>query len=168
MTVNIMYCKNKCCKIEYIDYDDSITKHFKYSRQMNKKAGVCIYNSIRGSILMVQSRGKLWGFPKGTIEENEDVQECALRELKEETDIDLTSDDIKSCITIKNRSVYFIYDTLYELGNLPSNCGTIENDVTGISWIKINCLHDLVNQNIIRLNYHTKFILKNCLNLNCC
>lgn len=165
--MNVFYCFNKCCKIEYMDYDPSITNHFQYSKHMNKKAGVCIYNSIRGSLLIVQSRGKLWGFPKGTVEKNEPVQECALRELKEETEIELTDQDLTKFISIKNRSVYFIYDTLFENGSLPANAGTVENDVTGISWIKLNCLYELVDNNIIKLNYHTKFILKNYLNFNC-
>ena len=68
---------------------------------------------------------------------------------------------------IKNKSVYYFYDTLYELGSLPLNSGSIENDVTGISWIKIDCLYDLVINKEIKLNYHTRFILKHYLNLNC-
>lgn len=168
MKTNIIYCKNKCCKIEYINYDESVTQGFLYNFHMNRKAGVCIYNSIRGSLLIVQSRGKLWGFPKGTIEQNEEPLNCALREVKEETNIDLKSDDLTEYIVIKNKSVYYFYDTLYEIGSIPENAGTAENDVTGISWVKIDCLYDLVVRKEIKLNYHTKFILKNCLNLNCC
>lgn len=163
--MNVIYCLDKCCKIEYIDYNDNIISHFKYTKQMNKKAGVCIYNSTRGSILIVQSRGKLWGFPKGTLEENETYIECAVRELKEETTIELSPVSLNKSINIKNRSAYYIYDTLYELGSMPEDAGSIENDVTGISWIKINCLQNLVKQKIIQLNYHTKYILKNYLNL---
>ncbi len=164
--MNIIYCLNKCCKIEYIkNYNDDITSHFTYTKYMNKKAGVCVYNSIRGSILMVQSRGKLWGFPKGTVESNETVIECAIRELQEETEISLKPLELTKFITVKNCSVYYIYDTLYEKGNIPKNAGSVENDVTGLSWIKIDCLHDLVSKNIIKLNYHTKYILKNYLNL---
>jgi 8-oxo-dGTP pyrophosphatase MutT (NUDIX family) len=163
--MNVTYCLDKCCKIECMNYNDEITNHFKYTKFMNKKAGVCIYNSIRGSILIVQSRGKLWGFPKGTIEPGETFIECAVRELKEETNIDLNPVELVKYITIKNRSVYYIYDTLHEKGTMPTNAGTVENDVTGLSWVKINCLHNLVNQNIIKLNFHTKYILKNYLNL---
>ncbi len=163
---HIFHCANKCCKLEYIDYDDSITDHFIYPPYGNRKAGVCIYNSARGSILIVQSRGRLFGCPKGTIEPGEDVQECALRELKEETGIQLHPSDIKKCIYIKNRSVYFFYDTVMEVGHLPTNAGSVENDVTGIAWIKINCLHDLINQDIIKLNSHTRYILNYFMNNN--
>jgi 8-oxo-dGTP pyrophosphatase MutT (NUDIX family) len=168
MQTNTIYCKNKCCKIEYIDYDESVTKGFQYNFYMNKKAGVCIYNSIRGSLLIVQSRGKLWGFPKGTVEQNEEAFGCALREVKEETNITLHPEDLNEYVVIKNKSVYYFYNTLYEIGSIPENAGTTENDVTGLSWIKIDCLYDLVTRNIIKLNYHTKYILKNSLNLNCC
>lgn len=167
MKTNIIYCKNKCCKIEYIDYDDSVTRGFFYNYNMNRKAGVCIYNSVRGSLLIVQSRGKLWGFPKGTIEHDEEPINCALREVNEEANIELKSTDLNENVTIK-KSVYYFYDTLYEIGSLPDDAGTKENDVTGISWIKINCLYDLITNKDLKLNYHTKYILKNCLNLNCC
>lgn len=167
MKTNIIYCKNKCCKIEYIDYDDSVTRGFFYNYNMNRKAGVCIYNSVRGSLLIVQSRGKLWGFPKGTIEHNEEPINCALREVNEEANIELKPTDLNENVTIK-KSVYYFYDTLYEIGSLPEDAGSKENDVTGISWIKINCLYDLITNKDLKLNYHTKYILKNCLNLNCC
>lgn len=163
--MNVTYCLNKCCKIEYMNYNYNTSSEFKYSKNMNKKAGVCIFNSVRGSILIVQSRGVLWGFPKGTVEANETYIECAIRELAEETEIQLNPIELKNGISIKNRSMYYVYDTLHEKGTIPKNAGTRENDVTGLSWIKIDCLYDLVNKNVIKLNFHTKYILKNYLKL---
>ena len=91
------YCNKKCCRIITRDFDPSTVSHFTYDKN-NKKVGVFVYNSARGSILLVQSRGKLWGFPKGTLEKDECVKDCAIRELKEEAGIILTQDELKKYI----------------------------------------------------------------------
>ncbi len=160
--IKTVHCMNKCCKIRTRFFDDELTKHFTYSEN-NKKAGVFVYNSIRGSILLVQSRGKMWGFPKGTIEE-EPVKECALRELKEETGIKLTEDDLNKYIMIKNKALYYVYDTTIENGNLQIT--EDYNDASGFTWIKIDCLFEMMNSGKIKLNYHTKFIILHYLNFN--
>jgi len=37
--------------------------------------------------LVIQSLGGLWGFPKGHLEEGETIEQAALREVKEETNL---------------------------------------------------------------------------------
>ena len=157
------YCPNKCCKIDTRAFNDELTKDFTYDKN-NKKGGVFVFNSIRGSILLIQSRGKLWGCPKGTVEKEEDVKTCALRELKEETGIDLPSGELTSYITIKNKGLYYLYDTTREAGQLPKYDEDEYNDATGFTWIKIDCLFKMMNFNMMKMNYHTKYIILNYLN----
>jgi 8-oxo-dGTP diphosphatase len=38
-------------------------------------------------LLILTQNGKVWGFPKGIIEKDEDPKETALREIKEETGV---------------------------------------------------------------------------------
>jgi 8-oxo-dGTP pyrophosphatase MutT (NUDIX family) len=72
-----------------------------------KKAGSFVYTSKKQKILLVQSRGQMWGPPKGSIQPNEEPLECAIREVKEETGLDIISykevytriDDIYHCTT---------------------------------------------------------------------
>lgn len=53
-------------------------------------AGVCIIN--RSGEVLLQKRGdkNKWGFPGGALEIGESIEECALREVKEETGLDVT------------------------------------------------------------------------------
>lgn len=52
-------------------------------------AGIIPYRTTRDEIqyLVVKGRTKDWEFPKGGIENDEELQQTALRELNEETDI---------------------------------------------------------------------------------
>ena len=80
------YCFNKCCIYKIIPYKKQIQNN--YQKQVDlkiKKAGVFIYDNSSKKILLVQSRGQMWGCPKGSIKDNEEPLECAIREVKEET-----------------------------------------------------------------------------------
>lgn len=60
-------------------------------------AGGVAYNE-KGDILLIYRRGK-WDLPKGKLDEGESLDECALREVKEETGLnELTLED-KICDT---------------------------------------------------------------------
>lgn len=52
-------------------------------------SGIIPYRTTRGKIeyLVLKSRTKDWEFPKGSIEGDEELQQAALREVKEETGI---------------------------------------------------------------------------------
>ncbi len=58
-----------------------------------KSCGALVYRVERGKIklLMLRHRkGGHWSFPKGHVEGNETEEETALREVKEETGLDIT------------------------------------------------------------------------------
>ena len=49
------------------------------------KAG-CVVLNEKGEILLVSNQeGKVWSFPKGHTEHNEDLEQTAMREVQEET-----------------------------------------------------------------------------------
>ena len=130
---------------------------------IKKKAGVIIYNNINNKILIIQSRGNLWGFPKGSFNEGETFEKCALRELKEETGIELNESviDKGNYHNINNNVRYYFVETDVNYGsvNLQYDKHCTNNDVNGICWINIECLKDLYLNNKIKLNYHAR----NCL-----
>lgn len=62
-------------------------KEVKYLREIS--AGGVVYQKINNKIefLMIQDRFSRWSLPKGHQEENETLEETALREIEEETGI---------------------------------------------------------------------------------
>ena len=59
-----------------------------------EKSCGCIIIEDNKVLLIQQNKGN-WGFPKGHVEENETEMETAIREVKEETNIDVEIVDTK-------------------------------------------------------------------------
>jgi ADP-ribose pyrophosphatase YjhB (NUDIX family) len=78
------------------------------------KGGVILFNSDKTKVLMVRNNYhpwvecQKWGFPKGHCDENEKYSECAKRELREETGLNINVNSDDKYITINN-SRYFVY-----------------------------------------------------------
>ncbi len=56
--------------------------------QKEKSCGAIIYNQNKEVLIVKHNKGH-WDFPKGHVEGNETEQETAIREVKEETNIDI-------------------------------------------------------------------------------
>ena len=54
-----------------------------------KSCGCIVIDDIDNKVLIVKQRAGHWGFPKGRMEKNETERETALREVKEETNLDV-------------------------------------------------------------------------------
>ena len=142
-------CINNCCVIHQRPACNATSPDYrwKYGRQ---KAGVILYTP--DTILLVQSHGKKWGPPKGTVEQ-ETVVECAARELAEETGILLEDFENDEQLNI-NKAVYFLHPSRVEY-----NISNIESDVTGITWIKLDCLKQMHKLGVLELSHQCKRIL---------
>lgn len=159
MTETIFTCKKGCCKLKYIKYINR-ERDYKITRD---KAGVIIYDKYNDKILLVQSKGNLWGPPKGTFENGENSVNCAKRELKEETGIDIDEDILKNAHTFRiyNSTYFFIEKRECELYIQNKE----KNDANGLGWIKIACLADMIEYSLIKVNMHCKSILERCFNI---
>jgi ADP-ribose pyrophosphatase YjhB (NUDIX family) len=152
--MNIYHCKNECCKIHIIYNKNKI----KYKPKNNyKKAGVFIYDSKEDRILLVQSRSSMWGCPKGTLEIGESEINGAKREVLEETGLNISLYWFTSMTRIKNRAIYFYL----EMDTCPVFLQTHikDNDATGISWIKMECLEKCIKDGIIVLSHYSKIVI---------
>ena len=123
--VKTYYCYNKCCKIyiqQYLNNDKFIVYNKIYTQIYNKintknvffshslikkykKAGMFIYDPNKNNVLLVQSRGKFFGSPKGSLNINENEQDGAIREVLEETGIRILHNQLLKFINIFNRSI---------------------------------------------------------------
>jgi ADP-ribose pyrophosphatase YjhB (NUDIX family) len=159
MTINTYHCQNNCCKIFIKDYQP-IPRYF---NRNYRKAGVFIYDPKEDRVLLVQSRGHLFGPPKGTLQINELEKNCAIREVKEETGLDISSKHFTRAVKIRNRAIYYYLEMDTCHINVQDNMK--DNDANGITWIKIKCLENAINNGNIVLNHYAKIVFYRLMNI---
>jgi 8-oxo-dGTP pyrophosphatase MutT (NUDIX family) len=152
-------CLNGCCILEVVPYLHE--KSVQWSKVPKRhKAGVFLRENQTGKILIVQSRGKLWGPPKGTMESDETPIETAVRELEEETGLVISPKILESTETtrLKTRTTYFWHSvpspTPVTIQNIPGN------DVNGIGWVHPSCIANLAKYNRIQVTKHLERLLR--------
>lgn len=152
-------CNKGCCHINTVAFDDSC-RNFEFTAHSNQsKAGVCMLNMFSGKILLVQSCGNKFGLPKGSIERGETKIQCAIRELKEETGIQVTKNLLQKYASIDDTGYYYLCYAFTEEGRIQYTHG-VYNDATGIAWIHIDCLKQMIKQRQIKINSHTRKIIE--------
>lgn len=130
-----------CCSL--LTWDYLKPSYYTPPRQDPRKAGgILLYN---GQVLIVQSRGNKWGFPKGGFEPGENATQCAQREVQEETSLDVRFNEEDPQVRYKKTIFYVKY-----LHDKPSDISLVKirtpgNDCTGIGWIRLSCLKKIVD-----------------------
>lgn len=148
-------CQKGCCLLK-----TTIYKHDKkiFRRNANRKAGVFIYDPNKRKVLLVQSRGNLWGPPKGTLKYGETERRCAIREVKEETGLTVTMNEFSRATIIRNRAIYFYVERdeceVFVQEQIPYN------DVNALGWVKIECLEQCIIDGYITLTQHCRIVFQ--------
>jgi len=83
------------------------------------KGSVVLILDEQGRLLLLKRSMKSrwmpgkWGLPGGKIERGENAKGAAIRETKEETDLDLKAPDVKHIARYSNKTVDFFYAKSY-------------------------------------------------------
>lgn len=163
--VRFFTCPNNCCLIMVANEAPYTYKSGDKYYSSHQKAGAFIYDKQTESVLLVQSRGVFWGVPKGGLEKNETFPECAVREVKEETGVDICPTDFLYTTKIQQRSMYYYVEKSALSCQCKLNLDRV-NDANGITWIKVKCLKEMVDKNMLILNYQSKVLFHRFLNIN--
>lgn len=110
-----------------------------------KACGTIVINDNK--VLVIQQKQGFWGFPKGHMEQGENEIQTAIRETKEETNLDVIIEDkTRFCLTyfiedknIHKEVVYFVAKVDGKVDIKPQ----IE-EINGIVWIDIVKVEDIL------------------------
>jgi ADP-ribose pyrophosphatase YjhB (NUDIX family) len=152
-------CKNKCCLVKIKPY---IKNPNEKPRRPRKKAGVFIYDPKQNKVLLIQSKGRLWGPPKGTLNCGETDRICAVREVMEETGLEISTSEFTRATTIKHRAIYFYIERDECNVNLQDHIR--DNDANGICWMTPDCIEQCILDGNILLTQHCRIVFKRFLN----
>ena len=155
-------CPNKCCILKNNPYDFDQKSDFEKVHYQSRKAGVVLYDPTTTKVLLVQSRGHLWGPPKGTLQYGESKRQCAIREVKEETGLTISDDSFTAAANLSNKATYFYMETPECKVSVQSHI--VDNDANGIGWIKLDCLEECIKNGNICLSKHCQVAFTRLLN----
>lgn len=117
------------------------------SARSSLKSGCVII--ISGKILMVkQKQSGYWGFPKGHLEVNESLEECAIRETAEECGLIVKQPDFKYQIKIKDVNLFIVEKFT------PGNMQIDTAEITDVKWF------DIANIALLHTSLITKIAIK--------
>jgi 8-oxo-dGTP pyrophosphatase MutT (NUDIX family) len=164
------FCESRCCTFyqrkEYPNVKRLTHKDFsRYNQQPRTAAGIIGMND-NNQVVLVQSHFSKWGFPKGGQDKNESLVNCAIREMKEETSIEIDPRDVlfnsPTIVTHDSKKQNKRTISLFKLSqNSPLDDSAIRlddihSDITGIGFFHVPCVLKLDEKKQLRLNYHTR------------
>lgn len=128
-----------------------------------KSCGVIVYKYLNNNlyILLIKHNVGHWSYPKGHVEDGESEQETALRETKEETNIDVKLDSNFRVVTTYNTTYNTVKDVVYFAG-MPINdeINPQEKEVEEVKWIKYeDCRNVITYENDYKLLLELKKFL---------
>ena len=113
-----------------------------------KSCGAIVFRKYHGNtelLLIKHSAGGHWSFPKGHVEAGETEQQTALREVMEETHIEVDLDPTFRQVVTQSPKRDVKKDVIYFLGR-AKNFDYIpqEEEIAQIKWVEINLAHSFL------------------------
>lgn len=123
---------------------EEVLKAFKKKLVLIKAAGGLVHTAD-DNLLLIYRRGK-WDLPKGKLNDNEEMENCAVRETKEETGLVNVEIEKTLCITyhtyheegkhILKESHWFLMKAQKQNNLLPQ----LEEDIEKCEWVPVDQL----------------------------
>ena len=113
-------------------------------------ATVLIFNDKNELLLNLRSDTGDWGIPGGLKELNETIEDCAKREIKEETNLEI--DDLRLLSVLSGKDYFFKYPNddeldcvivLYEARNYKGDLKINDDESTRLEFFSLNNLPKL-------------------------
>jgi bis(5'-nucleosidyl)-tetraphosphatase len=91
--------------------------------------------------LVLHKHARYWGFPKGHAEGNETPEQAAVRELKEETNLEvvrfLGSEPLTEQYRFTHGQRYIVKKVLYYIAEVKGIVKLQENEIEGGLWVNV-------------------------------
>lgn len=113
-----------------------------------KSCGCIILNNKNQILLILQNAGH-WGLPKGHVEEGETEEQTAIREVKEETNVDVIVDTNLRYRMVYNPKEDVEKEVIYFIAKNTSNdCKPQLEGVQEMKWLDIdNAINTITYEN---------------------
>ena len=113
-----------------------------------KSCGAVVFRKYHGNIELLLIKhvvGGHWSFPKGHVEPGETEEQTALREIKEETGIDVELNTSFREVVSSSPKRDTTKDVIYFLGKAKTFQYTPqEEEIAQIKWVEINLAHSFL------------------------
>ena len=117
---------------------------------INVGATILVFNEKKEVLLNLRSDTNDWGIPGGGKELYETLEECAIRELKEETNLDI--DDLELVTVLSGNDYYYKYPnddevdcviTLYQVKNYRGKLNINDGESIKLKFFSLDNLPQL-------------------------
>jgi bis(5'-nucleosidyl)-tetraphosphatase len=117
--------------------------------QYEKSCGAIVFRKYHGNtelLLIKHANGGHWSFPKGHVEDSETETQTAIREVKEETGIDIMIDSSFREVVSYSPKKDTQKDVIYFLG-MAKNYDFVPQpeEISQIKWVEISRVHQILS-----------------------
>ncbi|MDY3988141.1 MAG: NUDIX domain-containing protein [Massilioclostridium sp.] len=113
-----------------------------------KSCGAIVFRKFHGNVellLIKHANGGHWSFPKGHVEQGESEVETAMREIKEETGIDVIVDPTFREVVSYSPKREIMKDVIYFIAKAKTHDYVPqEEEISEIKWVELGRVHTLL------------------------
>ena len=114
-----------------------------------KSCGAVVYKKEKEQllILLLKHNSGHWSFPKGHVENEETEEQTALREIKEETNLDVIIDTNFRMVSTYSPKEGVIKDVIFFVGKVKENSSNLkaqESEIERLDWFTYETALDTI------------------------